>query len=896
MQGAAGRKIIWISILAAVAILVLLGAFADRIVEWLWMRQLGYESVFWRLLFLKLALFGTGFCIAFFYLFFNLRFFLRPYFPQISTSKEIVVFGEQQLAVPPGLFNRLVWIVSGGAGLFFGIALAESWDAALRFIWRVPFGRTDPVYSKDLGFYLFKLPFYELLQNNAALLAFLVFGLILGLIFLLNEGEIREVLRRRHRGFRQASFCFFIFLFAWSWGYYLDRFQLLFSQDGAVYGAGWTDLHVVRIGLWFMIIASLLLAVLIAFDAFYRKPLLSLLGIGGYVLAGILALKVVPVVVQSFMVVPNELEKETPYLRSNIEMTRFAYGLHNIKAQEFPFRTDLTLQEVQADKPTISNVRLWDWRPLLETYRQMQEIRLYYQFYEVDVERYHLGDGSYRQVMASARELSQELPGRTNTWVNRILQFTHGYGIVMSLASQEGAEGVPDYLIKDVPPVATEGLQVKQPAIYYGENLPVYKIVNSKAKELDYPKGDQNVYTHYQGRGGVLLDSWWKKALFAWELSDVNIILSGYIRPESRIQIWHRVQDRIRRIAPFFRLDSDPYIVLGKKGRLFWIQDLYTTSSTFPYSEPYRHSFNYIRNSVKAVMDAYNGSVDFYVIDPKDPVLQVYRAAFPELFKDLAALPAGLKPHLRYPSNLFTVQVGKYNRYHMTIPQVFYNNEDLWTFSREKYAGRAIPMEPYYILIRLPESDRLEFLLMTPLTPSGRNNMIAWLAARCDFPGYGEMVVYKLPKERLIYGPMQIEAMIDQDAKISSQLSLWDQRGSRVIRGNLLVIPIDHSFLYVEPVYLIAEETNLPQLRRVIVAYGDRVAMEPTLAEAVRAVFGVLPKAPAAAAPEAAPKTPMASELRKSMRRAQEALKKGDWEAFGRAMEQLQQKLEEQQK
>jgi hypothetical protein len=520
----------------------------------------------------------------------------------------------------------------------------------------------------------------------------------------------------------------------------------------------------------------------------------------------------------------------------------------------------------------------------------MQEIRLYYRFYDIDVDRYKL-DSGVRQVMVSARELSERLPAKAETWLNRYLQFTHGYGVAMSLAAHENENGTPTLIAKDLPPVTTNGLKIDEPSIYYGEMNTGYRIVNTKIKELSYPKGDANVYVSYAGRGGIGLSSYWRRMLFAWNQFDVNILLSSYITDDSRIQIWRAVSERVSRVAPFLKFDRDPYIVMSD-GRLYWIQDAYTISESYPYSEPFRRQFNYIRNPVKIVVDAFHGSVNLYTVDDKDPVLKVYQAAFPDMFKPLSAMSADLKSHLRYPPDMFAAQVEAYGKYHMKVPQVFYNNEDLWTLSREKYGGESVPMQPYFILMRLPNEDKLQFLLMTPLTPVDKDNMIGWMAGRSDFPGYGQLVVYKLPKDRLIYGPLQIEALIDQDPVISRQLALWDQRGSKVIRGNLIVVPINHSLLYVEPVYLVAEINDLPQLQRVIVAYGTKIVMEPTLQRALDVIFGTAPPSavsldtPAGVASAQVRKDTL-QKVRMPYERAQKALQEGDWRAFGAAMEQL---------
>ena len=519
------------------------------------------------------------------------------------------------------------------------------------------------------------------------------------------------------------------------------------------------------------------------------------------------------------------------------------------------------------NQDTIRNIRLWDYRPLLRTFRQIQQIRLYYEFYDVDVDRYRLADG-YRQTMLAARELTAELPQPAETWVNRHLQYTHGYGFAMSLAAQEGEEGTPTLVVRDLPPVATRDAPIGNPALYYGEHMPGYVIAPSGIRELDYPSGDDNVYASYRGGGGVPLGSIWSRLLFAIHLMDVNILLTDYTVEASRIHIRRSLHDRVHRIAPFLQLDRDPYMMSTSDG-LYWIQDAYTTSDHYPYSEVYNPiqggaPFNYIRNSVKIVVDAYDGSVAFHVIDEKDPVLAVYRRAFPELFRPLADLPAALRAHLRYPHDLFQAQVTRYAAYHMRDPQVFYNREDLWAIPLEKFGNTTDLMEPYYVLMRLPGEQRLEFMLMLPMTPQGRDNLIAWVAARSDFPDYGRIVTFKLPKDRLTYGPMQVEALIDQNTEISRQLTLWDQRGSRVLRGNLLVIPINHSLLYVEPVYLVAAQNDLPQLKRMIVAYGDRVAMEPTLKRALATLFGGPPSTPEAATAMSAP----LSEIRKLLGRS----------------------------
>jgi uncharacterized membrane protein (UPF0182 family) len=532
-----------------------------------------------------------------------------------------------------------------------------------------------------------------------------------------------------------------------------------------------------------------------------------------------------------------------PYLNHYIAFTRKAYKLDNIQETAYPALSDLTPDVIARNQDTIQNIRLWDTRPLLQTYQQTQAIRLYYDFFNVNVDRYHLADG-FHQVMLSPRELASELPTQAQTWVNENLQFTHGEGMVMNFVSSSTGGGLPQYLLENIPAESQYGLKITQPEIYYGNVAPSYKIVDTGIKEFDYPKGNENVYASYQGTGGIPLDGVWKRLLFAWTQTDINILLTGYLRPESRIQIWRGVQERVAQVAPFLVLDKVPYAVLSE-GKQYWIQDAYTVSDRYPYSNEQdggpADGMNYIRNSVKVVVDMYNGTVSFYIMDPNDPLLAMYNRAFPGVFKDLSALSTDLKAHLRYPQDMFGIQAAEYETFHMTDPQVFYNREDLWVAPQEKYDGAVAAMDPYYILMKLPGSQQLEYLMMTPFTPQKRDNMIAWLAARCDFPDYGRMLFYELPKDKLIFGPNQISAMIDQSTTISQQLTLWDQKGSGVIRGKLIVIPIENSFLYVVPLYLKAEGTNFPQLKRVIAATGDKVVMEPTLDEALSSLFGTAP-------------------------------------------------------
>ena len=898
------RHLLRLIIAAAVLLIIVLGITTGYVEKWLWMRQLDYAGIFWMLLSVQWAMFCSAFVFAFLYLSVNLRQAVRnsPAFRGDGrVGRSTFLSGPDALAqtgiqFSPGLLKLAVVLVSAGVALFFAVGFYAQWDTYLRFRYGGSFGVSDPLFGVDVGFYLFHLPFYELLQSSLMLLTVFAFAIVLliyvffGLLRVSGSGKIVA----DGNATSHLSVLLFILVANWGFGLYLDHYNLVYSSLGVVYGAGYTADHVTRIALWIMIGISAAACALLALNFFRPRFRALLVGSGVYVALYVIGILLLPVVFQKFFVQPSELALETPYLKNYIEFTRKAYQLDAIQETAYPALSDLTSETIARNEDTIQNIRLWDSRPLLQTYQQTQAIRLYYQFYKVDTDRYHLADG-YHQVMLSARELAPELPVKAQTWVNQYLQFTHGYGVVMNFVSKTVGGGLPQYLLENIPAESANGLTITQPSIYYGESMPGYRIVATGIKEFDYPKGNDNVYTSYTGKGGIPLDSFWKRLLFAWTQADVNILLTSYLGPESRIQIWRRVHERVAQIAPFLRLDGDPYAVLSD-GRLYWIQDAYTDSNQFPYADPhgagFGESLNYIRNSVKAVVDMYDGTVSFYVMDPKDPVLAVYRLAFPGLFKGLDQLSADLQKHLRYPEDLFAIQADQYKTFHMTDPQVFYNREDLWVAPKENYAGKVQPMEPYYILMKLPGSDELQYLLMTPFTPQNRDNMISWVAAKSDFPDYGKLLFYQLPKDKLVYGPNQIEAMIDQNTTISQQLTLWDQKGSRVIRGTLIVTPIENSFLYVVPVYLTAEGTNFPQLKRVIAVAGDKVVMEPTLDEALNDLFGAQQPLSGSSQPPTT-RQPALEQARTELEEARKAMQQGNWAKFGTAMERLEHQLAE---
>jgi uncharacterized membrane protein (UPF0182 family) len=851
----------WLFPIAALLFIALI-AIPSFLQKWLWMRQLDYAGIFWTLFSVKVVLTCAGFIFALLFLWLNVRHAARSSVDMVGseTSQAAGSAGKmpqarlKAIALARHIVARSTALLIGVFAAIFASVVYMQWDTYLRFRYGGSYGLADPIFGLDLGFYMFRLPWYELLQGSLLFLTGLAIVAVgsqyvrFGLRGLFN----RRTVEVEKFAVRHLAILLFILAATLGWGYYLDRFELLYSTTGVVYGVGYTAAHVTLVALWAMIAISGVACVLLVFNLFRPCWKAMAMGAVGFAALYIIGVQIIPALFQKFVVQPNELSFETPYLKNYIEFTRKAYNLGAIQETAYPAMTDLTPEILARNQDTIQNTRLWDNRPLLQTYEQTQAIRLYYQFYKVHGDRYHLADG-YHQVMLSTRELSPELPDQAQTWVNQNLQFTHGYGLVMNFVSRSIGGGFPEYLIQNVPPQSSFGLNVTQPAIYYGEGMPGSRIVATGVKEFDYPKGNQNVYTSYSGKGGIPIDTFGKRLLFAWTQADINILLTGYLRPESRIQIWRDVQKRVSQVAPFLKLDAEPYPVLSE-GKLYWIQDAYTTSSRFPYSNPRTATFesglNYIRNSVKVVIDMYDGTVSFYMMDPQDPVLKVYRQAFPGVFKDLNQLSADLKLHLRYPQDLFGIQATQYQTFHMTDPQVFYNREDLWVPPQETYNGETAPMEPYYILMKLPGSDHLEYMLMSPFTPQNRDNMISWLAARSDFPDYGKMLFYQLPKNKLTYGPNQISAMIDQNTTISEQLTLWNQKGSAVVRGRLIVIPIEHSFLYVVPLYLKAEGANFPQLKRVIVATGDKVVMQPTLDEALSALFVSPQQTPLSGAPQ----------------------------------------------
>src|SRR6266849_3953310 len=884
-----------------ILVLVALG-FVGQIVplytDWLWFEEVGYVAVFLKILSLRGSLFTAVAVGVLVFLYANLTFAARTARPDVLWELEDQLGLPGRVVIEP-LIRRFLPVVLLLIAFASGLRSTARWQTVLSYFNAVPFGTTDPLFGRDLAFFVFDLPFFRMLLGWGTTLVIATLALTVVIYVLQRSLVLTSRGPRLAAGARSHLLVLgALLLVLVGIGFWLDRFELVYSPRGVVFGASYTDVHASLPVLGALAVLALLCAV----------ACLAQLATGGFrlVAGGLLVLAAVwvgglgvyPALLQRFSVTPNELDAERPFIMHNIRMTRQAYGLDRIVEREFPAAESLDARALERNAPTIKNIRLWDYRPLLRTFGQLQEIRTYYKFQDVDNDRYVV-NGEYRQLMLSPRELSYaHLQSRI--WINEHLTFTHGYGIVVGPVNRVTAEGLPEFLVQDIPPRSAEGFpKITRPEIYYGETSNEYVLVRTRSQELDYPAGDQNVYARYAGQGGVVISSWLRKLAFAARFGEIKILLSNDLAPDSRIMMYRTIGDRIRQIAPFFHYDRDPYMVVTEGGRLVWMLDGYTTSDRYPYSDPVRGLGNYIRNSVKVTLDAYDGRVIFYLADPTDPIVRAYAAGFPGLLQPLSAMPDDLRNHIRYPEDFFAIQARKYATYHMLEPQVFYNKEDLWAVPRRTIEGRDREMEPYFTIMRLPEEAKEEFILLTLFNPSRRDNMIAWLAARSDPPNYGRLIVYNFPKQKLVYGPRQIDARIDQDPVISQQLTLWNQRGSTVIRGSLLAIPIDQSLIYIQPLYLAASEQGaLPELRRVIVAYGNQIAMEPTLQQSLARIFGGRAPSPARAAGAPPPTTLDAAATRQLgqraweiWNRAQDALRRGDWAAYGTEQQRLEETL-----
>ncbi|MBU4221900.1 MAG: UPF0182 family protein [Euryarchaeota archaeon] len=851
----------------------------DLFTEYFWFDEVGYLGVFFTVIKTRIMLGAVAFALFFAFMYINIRLALKN-----TRSLGFLL-----------IYSGAILIFS----LLFGLYASLKWDIVLRYLNQVPFNLHDPIFGQDISFYVFSLPFFNFLLNGLFAVIILS-GIGAALIYLINGGILNQLERQAYPGYEKVinvlripegtkihfAVMTGLFTFLLAIKFYLMRFDILYTSKKAFFGPGYADINIQLDVITVMIAVALLVSVLFFLSIRNVSIKLPLAGIvlimilfaGGSFLTDI---------VHQYKVLPDEYNIEKPYIENSIKYTRIAFDLEEIKQIEFPASYNLTINDLEKNTKTIENIRLWDWRPLLTAYKQLQLIRTYYEFKDVDINRLTI-NGEYRQIAMSAREMdSKKLPEQGRTWVNERLVFTHGYGIAMSPVRDVSKEGLPQFYIKDVPP-RSEFFNITRPEIYFGELDYDYAIVDTTNPEFDYPSGNENVYTTYKGTGGVSLRSGLVKLAMAFRFGDINILISNSIQPESRILFRRNINERIRTIAPFLKYDTDPYIALSE-GKLYWIIDGYTVTNRFPYSEP-AGGINYIRNPVKVVIDAYNGSVELYLLNgSNDPIIETYSAMFPDLFKPISLMPEGLKSQLRYPEDMFSVQATKYALYHMKDPGVFYNREDVWEIPEELYETSEIEMEPYYLITKLPGFEREEFIMLLPFTPRGKQNMIAWMAARNDMPHYGERIVYMFPKEKLVYGPMQIEVRIDQNPEISQSFALWGQGGTRVIRGNLLVIPVEDSLLYVEPIYLRSVKGDaIPELKRVIVVYGDKITMQETLEEAIAVIFeGKVPERPVTPVipvEDTGTTQELIQQAVEHYEKAQQFLKEGDLEGFGREL------------
>ncbi|MBR0597828.1 UPF0182 family protein [Sinanaerobacter chloroacetimidivorans] len=943
------KKKLGLGIIIAILLILIAGfsGLVSFIADYLWFKELGYTSVFFKQLFTQLQIGIPSFVVITLLTYFYLRVLKRGYYKKIDTV--------DSPAVSEKTLNRISLGLSAVFGILVTVTTVTSlWFQILKFGNSTSFGIADPIFNLDVSFYVFRLEFIKQL-NGIVIGIVIAFGVLTLLYYFLllsmrrpkiferdtqgqtdyadpndgqrfngnynnpfsgvfggafdkfgqnfnpggfnqrpkkqfNDDNFKQLISIASKQLIILGVIFFLMVGA---NFYLRQYELLYSHTGVLYGAGFTDINVT---LWVyraMVVFSVLAAIGFA------------MGIGKRSYKMVLTVPIIMIIlgaagtgasllVQNLVVSPDEINKESQYLRNNIVFTQSAYDLQDVTVKPFPAYNNLTSEDIQNNMDTITNIRINDYEPAKKFYNQTQSIRLYYLFNDVDVDRYMI-NGDYTQTFLSAREIDETQI--REEWLNRHLKYTHGYGITLSRVDKVTASGQPDMLIHSIPPVSNvDEIKLNRPEIYFGELTNNYILTNTDEQEFDYPSGDSNIYSTYEGSAGIKLNLF-NRVVFAIREQSLKLLVSTNIDSDSRIIINRNIMQRVQKIMPFLQYDSDPYIVTAD-GKLYWIIDAYTTSSYYPYSEPFapeNSDVNYIRNSVKVVIDAYNGDVSYYLVNDKDPVANTYAKIYPVLFKNFDQMPESLKSHIRYPNVLFNIQANVYKRYHMNDVKVFYQGEDLWAISNEIFGTEEISMTPNYYIMKLPGEEKVEFLNSIPYTPRGKKNMTGLLMARNDGENYGELILYQFPKDKIVYGPMQIESQIDQHTEISKEFSLWNSAGSTYIRGNMFVIPIEESLVYVEPVYLEASNTgSLPEVKRVIVAYGDRIAYEPTLSAALDSLFG---EGASGAQPPDNTGAPGngALSVEELIRLANEAFdnanaaqRNGDWSAYGQYLKQLE--------
>lgn len=893
------------ALIGIVAVLIGAQVLAGVMADWWWFGALHLRGIFVTEMWAEFALVVVVGVVTFAFLYANLTFAQRGAVPHP------VLFGVQA-RLPIDLsrvLRRLTFFGALGVALITALAASGAWLTVLRFLHPTSFGVADPAFGHDVGYYVFTLPFLS------ALLTYLEVLVVLSLLgavplYVLRRDIVlhgRRVMVERSAGWHLAGLLAGLCLLMAVSAYFVRLPSLVYSTTGPLFGASYTDLTV-RAPVIRLLAGVLVIAAAIILAGARSGHLARSTGVAAGIYVGLaIAGSAAAAGVQKFMVAPNELQRESPQIADHIAATRRAWGLDSVQTRDLSGEAQLTLADIKANAGTIRNVRLWDRAPLLQTFQQLQEIRTYYDFKSVDDDRYWI-NGQYRQVLLSARELnSASLP--TRNFINEHLTYTHGMGLTLSPPNEVTSEGLPVLFVKDLPPSSDVSLAIKRPGLYYGEMENDYAIVHTGQREFDYPLGDSSAFTTYDGKGGVPINSLFRRLIMSLRYGSMDILFTSLITPQSRILYYRNIDARVQKAFPFLMLDSDPYLVIAPDGKLVWIVDCYTATSRYPYSQPLNDGTNYLRNSVKVVVDAYDGTVQAFAADSTDPLLRTYAKIFPGVFQPMSAMPAGLRAHIRYATDLFRVQTALYTTYHMDVPSVFYSREDQWQIPALPQGGSGRDPFLRHMIMRLPGEQSEEYITMTPFTPRGKDNLAAWMVARSDAPHYGELAVYRFPKQSLVFGPSQIENRINQDTEISQQISLWDQRGSQVIRGNLLVIPIGESLIFVQALYLRAEGGRIPELKRVIVAYQNHVVMAETLDDAMSELFGgavqtaasAPPTAAAAAVPSGTAGIPpsltrMVRELSAHYDSASTAQRNGDWARYGeqmRAVESLVQRLRE---
>jgi uncharacterized membrane protein (UPF0182 family) len=850
----------WFILLAILGLLFVASRGLSIYISALWFGSLGYSSVYWYMFRLKIELFAIFFVLT--VLILRGGFWLvERAFAQFSLDRRTILVNQQPVNFSPSrVLKPVAWIVSVLAGLVFGLSMREIWRTFALYFHRVPTELTDPIFHKPIGFYLFTLPVYDAVSTWLLYLSIIILcsAIVYGLLAVTQQGlaSTGVVAKARRTSAAAVSCALAVLLLISAWMFLLSRYPYLWDDHQTFSGVTYMEAnHLLPGYVW--VAGSLVLAALIAvLNAFvFRRIRIMIAAVAIPVLVYLVAAVIVPWYVTTFIVKPNELGRETPYIEHNIVMTRQAFAVDRIEQRNFEAENSVEAFDLQNNRVTLDNIRLWDWHALQDTLKQIQAIRTYYDFPDVDVDRYPIG-AQGRQVMIAARELNDtKLPAASRNWINERLIYTHGYGVTMNTSNGFTPEGMPRFILSNMPiESAAPEIKVTRPQIYFGQETNSDVYVKTRQKEFDFPQGESNTYTSYEGTGGIRVGGGLRRLLLAWAVGDLaKLPFSDDVSSDSRVMIHRNIREIVDGIAPFLIYDRDPYIVSGSDGGLYWMIDAFTESSTYPYSRHHKvesNEINYIRNSVKVVIDAYNGTTRFYVFDPNDPLIAAYRGIFPSLFLDASQMPADLRGHIRYPETLLRVQGEVFSLYHTQNPKVLFQQEDVWSVAQQVVVDdqdkkQIQPIDPYYVLMQLPgEQIKTEFALILPFTPANRNNMIGWMAGRCDGENYGKLLVYDFPKSRLIDGPLQIEARIDQNAQLSAQFSLWNQQGSRVVRGHLLVIPFGRSLLYVEPIYLRAESSPMPELRLVVLATQDRLGYGASFEEALNSLFGEAAKAP----------------------------------------------------